>query len=251
MVTSDEVTHCRQCGSALPAHAGAGRRRRYCDATCRSAARRRREKRAEHNDVRKGLTSIGRQETIDAMISQQFAIVDTGPVLDAVGQAQRLATAAEQTLRRTVDRARDDGHTWRQIGTVLGISRQAAFQRFGQALDPRSGKPHPPARQGAGDDALRLVHHIAAGRWAEAVTDFDPTVAEGLSPQGLADSWAMVIGLSGALQEIGTPYAVRAGDLTVVNVPLQFEAAGQVARISYDADGRVAGLFFLPESDAS
>lgn len=184
------------------------------------------------------------------MIKDQPVVLGRLPVLDAVGQAQRLAAASERTLRRSVDRARADGSTWQQIGSALGISRQAAFQRFGSVLDPRSGLPQPPARSGVGDDALRIVQAIAAGRWVEAVADFDPTMSKGLTTQRLADSWAVIVGLSGALREIGKPYAVRAGDLTVVNVPLQFEAAEQIARISYDADGRVAGLFFLPAADA-
>ena len=33
-------------------------------------------------------------------------------------------------LFRTVTQARDEGQTWEQIGTSLGISRQAAQQRF-------------------------------------------------------------------------------------------------------------------------
>lgn len=37
----------------------------------------------------------------------------------------------------------------------------------------------------------------------------------------------------------------QAGDLTVVDVPLRFEAAELTGRVSYDRAGLVAGLFFL------
>jgi hypothetical protein len=40
-------------------------------------------------------------------------------------------TAAELMLRRQVDAARKDGHSWAAIGYALGVSRQAAQQRFG------------------------------------------------------------------------------------------------------------------------
>ena len=37
-----ETNQCAECGRDLPTPAGRGRRRHFCDATCRSAARRRR-----------------------------------------------------------------------------------------------------------------------------------------------------------------------------------------------------------------
>lgn len=39
----------------------------------------------------------------------------------------------------------------------------------------------------------------------------------------------------------------QAGDYTVVNVPLRFEAAELTGRVSYDRAGQVAGLYFLNE----
>ena len=33
------------------------------------------------------------------------------------------------------------GHIWQEIGDALGTSRQAAFQRFGRPVDPRTGVP--------------------------------------------------------------------------------------------------------------
>lgn len=40
--------------------------------------------------------------------------------------------AAESELRAAVHAARGAGDTWAAIGVALGITRQAAFQRFGQ-----------------------------------------------------------------------------------------------------------------------
>jgi hypothetical protein len=51
-------------------------------------------------------------------------------------------TAAEETsrlLRESIDGARAAGHSWDTIGRLLGVSRQAAQQRFGTAAtDPSS-----------------------------------------------------------------------------------------------------------------
>ena len=45
---------------------------------------------------------------------------------------------------------------------------------------------------------------------------------------------------------MGEPRVYQAGDYTVVDVPLTFEAGEPLGRISYDHAGRVAGLHFLP-----
>jgi hypothetical protein len=54
--------------------------------------------------------------------------------LAALAVASQLVAHAEQ---RTIDaavKARRDGRTWEQVGDALGVSRQAAFQRFGRHL---------------------------------------------------------------------------------------------------------------------
>jgi hypothetical protein len=47
--------------------------------------------------------------------------------------ADRELTLADLSLRRQVMVARRHGHSWAAIGFVLGITRQAAQQRFGNA----------------------------------------------------------------------------------------------------------------------
>jgi hypothetical protein len=53
--------------------------------------------------------------------------------LQAIIAARTMSDLAQQTLQHLVDEARASGHTWQQIGDVLGTTRQAAFQRFGGA----------------------------------------------------------------------------------------------------------------------
>jgi hypothetical protein len=58
--------------------------------------------------------------------------------------------------------------------------------------------------------------------------------------------WARLTGMIGLLEQMGEPLAYQAADLTLVEVPLSFEAAERTARIAYDREGKVAGLHFLP-----
>jgi hypothetical protein len=86
------------------------------------------------------------------------AHVPAGPALADVAAAQRQVHEAQDTLRLSVERARDGGHTWQEIGDVLGTSRQAAFQRFGRPVDPRTGRPMGEAIvEGAAEHAIGLL----------------------------------------------------------------------------------------------
>lgn len=46
--------------------------------------------------------------------------------------ARRNVAQAEDDLRKAVQAARDAGRSWALIGSALGTTRQAAFQRFGR-----------------------------------------------------------------------------------------------------------------------
>lgn len=173
----------------------------------------------------------------------------TGSPVAAVAAARDLAAAASEALQEAVDAARGAGHSWREIGDVLGTTRQAAFQRFGHPLDPRTGTPMsreiPP---GAADRAVALVACLAQGRWEEVAGEFDEHLRERADAARLAAGWAHTVGLIGSFERMGEPSARRAGDDTVVDVPLHFEAGEASGFVRFNADGKVAGLLLRPAS---
>jgi hypothetical protein len=59
-------------------------------------------------------------------------------VLDWVTDASAAVGQARRHLAAAVTRARTQGHTWTQIAARLGITRQAAWQRFGHDLSTRT-----------------------------------------------------------------------------------------------------------------
>jgi hypothetical protein len=91
-----------------------------------------------------------------------------------------------------------------------------------------------------------LIADLAAGRWADARRDFDENVARQLDADGLAAVWAQLAGQVGRLEKTGRPVVHQAGDFTITDTPLCFEAAELTARISFNRQGKVAGLRFLP-----
>ena len=55
--------------------------------------------------------------------------------LDGLCESAGLTRAVEKHQRHLVGRARDTGRTWTEIGTALGISKQAAWERFSTPPD--------------------------------------------------------------------------------------------------------------------
>jgi hypothetical protein len=238
MANIDEPTTCEACGRSLDIQEGRGRRRRYCGASCRSAARRRRDR---GDTVKVTLTTPGRQATLYNM--------DGTEPLRALAEALTAVREAESRLHHAVDAARDAGHSWSEIGEVLGTTRQAAYQRFGRPIDPRTGTPMNAALlPGAADAAVDLFVNLAEGNWDAARRDFDAKVAQALpDAAAVAATWAAIVGRFGPYeQRMGAPHAHQLGDYTVVDIPLRFEVGEQVGRVTFSADGKVAGIFVLP-----
>ena len=260
---------CQSCGRPLPPQQGRGRRRRYCDVRCRGAARRQRARPARRGPqaVKKNLIAGDRHEYLDTMDGMSSAddpvtlrVADTARRLvgeftrgtspeDAVAAARDLAAAADTALQAAVDRARATGQSWREIGDVLGTSRQAAFQRFGHPVDPRTGEPMTRAvPPGAVQRATEFLARFTAARWEEVLGDFDDVMRERHDVSLLASGWAHLIGMFGSYQGMGDVVPVPAGDATVADVRLDFEAGEAMLFVRFDRDGKVAGLRLHPAS---
>ncbi len=182
---------------------------------------------------------------IGAVLAAPVLNADNDP-LDAVRAAHDIRDGADALMVAAVQQAREVGRTWQEIGDVLGVSRQAAFQRYGKPIDPRNGEfmntsPLP--------DAVELARAViddhAHGRWADITARFDETMRAGLTEEGLAEAWAYIAGLAGAYEKHGDTATLRAGDFTVTNTPLTFEAGDFVARITFRDDRTIAGLYIL------
>jgi hypothetical protein len=172
------------------------------------------------------------------------------PGLDGVRTAAELADLAASALRLAVEEARAAGRTWQEIGDVLGVTRQAAFQRFGHPVDPRTGQPMSSAiMPGAVARATQLMIDWIEGRYDEVTAEFNAIMSDKMSASGLADAWAQLAGLVGRYEGMGAGAARAAGDLTIVDIPMTFEASDMKGRVVYAKDGKVTGLFVLtPEA---
>jgi hypothetical protein len=169
-----------------------------------------------------------------------------GSPLAALAAARELSAAATAALQEGVDQARAAGHSWREIGAVLGTTRQAAFQRFGRPVDPDSGDPmerEVPA--GTTDRAIAFFTLFTEGRWEDALAALDDAMRE-QHDVGRLEGWTRTCSLIGRFEGMGEPFAHRAGHDTMVHVPLHFEAGEAVGLVRFDPAGQVAGLGIRP-----
>lgn len=178
-------------------------------------------------------------------------VVDLGghgpnAAMTRIHDAAEVRRQADRVLAAAVDGAREAGHTWQQIGDTLGTTRQAAFQRFGRPIDPRTeDEMDRTTLDGADAATIEIVAALAAGDWAAVHARFDADMTQSLPPERLADSWAVIVGGVGAYEGCGEPFVRRQADFTVVDLPLEFEAGAMIGRLAFRDDGRVAGLYVL------
>jgi hypothetical protein len=168
--------------------------------------------------------------------------------------AQVTQELAQQVLERCVQRSRDAGHTWQEIGDLLGVTRQAAFQRFGKPIDPRTGKPMDKSVRmtDAPERARSIVTDVLEGRMDTARKSFNPQVLTAFTEQVRGEALATVAGLVGEFEGFGSadPVVRQIGDHTVVDIPLRYEAGDMKARVAFDTNEKVAGLFILASETA-
>jgi hypothetical protein len=173
-------------------------------------------------------------------------------VMRAIAATRSLDALVEETLRGLVDQARIAGHTWAEIGELLHVSRQAAFQRFGGG--PRTTSGHGAVAtpvDGAVEDALSMLEAFLEGRFEDARARFGRRMLEAISLELLADVREKVRREAGEVQALGSPrVAVRDG-YTVVDIPVALERADGIGRVVIDADRQVAGFLVRPAESVS
>lgn len=178
---------------------------------------------------------------------------------DEVAAAQERLEQARTELQTAVTRARARGHTWAQLGAVLGITRQAAFKRFGSARDPRTDGAMTPAA--ATDDVVelteRVFHLIDAGNYGTLRGLMTEETAAILTQDLVLDTWARAVADTGNLASCsetrielpdGTP--VESGDTVlgslVGHTVLECEAGHWLGHVEFDPARQITGLLVVP-----
>ena len=164
-----------------------------------------------------------------------------GSPLSALIAARTMADVINDVTQVLVHEARRAGHTWEAIGQLLRISRQAAQQRFGGTSGDETRTEFAPlARR-----STEIIHQIRDHDWDRLTADWDQTMRTKLPIEQVAEVWQQLSQSAGALRAVGRPSIVRKGPYRIADVPLVFEHGPMKARVTFNHDNSVAGLFIL------
>ena len=155
----------------------------------------------------------------------------------------------EDTLRARVEQARRTGHTWAEVGEVLHVSRQAAFQRFGGTGRAACDGMEAVAVEGAVERGVEVLQAFLDARFKDARAVFGERVLDVRSAELVADVREKVRHEGGEVQAIGAPVVSVRDGYTGVEIPIALERADGIGRVVLDADRQVAGFFVRRAGD--
>jgi hypothetical protein len=174
-----------------------------------------------------------------------------GQVMRAIAATRSLDMIVDDTLRALVEQARAAGHTWAEIGELLHVSRQAAFQRFGGDRRPTAEDGVPGPVDGAIDAAVPVLQAFLDGRFADARSTFGERMLGACSVELMADVREKVRQYGGEVQAFGIPVISVRDGYTGVDIPVALERADGIGRVVLDADRQVVGFFLRPAESMS
>ena len=117
------------------------------------------------------------------------------------------------------------------LATVLSVS-------FSPAADDTAANLVPQAQQ--------FVTLLAHEDYQKAEDQFDATMQAALPAEKLKEAWTGVIQEGGAFQSLGSTRTETAANYRIVYVTCRLEKKAVSAKVVFDPDNKVGGLFFQP-----
>jgi hypothetical protein len=174
-----------------------------------------------------------------------------------IRDADELARRSRARLHELVGAAREGGTSWQAIGDALGVSRQAAFKRFGSA---REEEPMTTQVVDLIDRTSELFRSLDAGDYDAVRAHMSYACARALSKRKLMGVWNQVSSDSGRL-EACSDSTVQTPDGTttvtkfmnrhlstgaIVQTTLRHEAGEWIGRVAYNGSGKITGIVIAP-----
>lgn len=183
--------------------------------------------------------------------------------MDQLHRALRALHEAEQGLEKAVAAERAMGRSWANIGERLGVTRQAAFKRFGRVTDVLTGEIMT-AR--SIDHLTELTEafftHVARGEQELTMGMVHPTVRRELPWESVSAAWNRCLAEFGALERPSGSFITHPGGLAPVETlaalsdgkmlgiavgvtTLEQEAGAVMGRVAFDQDDAIVGVLYL------
>lgn len=180
--------------------------------------------------------------------------------MERIKAAHAALDRAKADLTAAVRDARRRGATWAEIGEALGMTRQAAFKRFGEVTNPADGRAITGGHMSI--EKVRLLTEevfdlVSTGDYASLEQLLHPEVRSELPESLVAGTWERVLSEMGAKEGYTDTHVVLPGgdrieeDETVLGTvvgvtTLNLEAGELMGRVAIDDQLRVVGLLIVP-----
>lgn len=174
-----------------------------------------------------------------------------------IREADELVRRSRQRLHEMVSIARSHGVSWQEIGGTLGVSRQAAFKRFGSKDESETTAAQV---TDLSERTREVFAHLDAGDYEAVRAHMTYTCARALTKRKLMSVWEQVRSDTGRLEACvdstvqtadgSTPLSrlanrhLSAG--AIVQVTLRHEAGEWIGRIAYNGSGKIIGILIAP-----
>lgn len=196
---------------------------------------------------------------VDATVNQWLTFF-----MDNLLRALNALQDAEQNLANAVAAERALGKSWADIGRRLGITRQAAFKRFGTTTNILTGEQMTPRNL---NEPKRLTEqfftHVSRGEEELAMGMIHPTARKELPWTDIAEVWNQCLTEFGSLESITKTYVTYPGGISPLNelsemsdgkllgiavgvTALRQEAGEVMGRVAFDQDNAIVGVLYLP-----
>lgn len=174
-----------------------------------------------------------------------------------IRHADELVRRSHERLSELVSTARSHGVSWQAIGDALGISRQAAFTRFGTKDE---GEKVPEKMTDLLDRTSDVFAHLDAGDYEAVRAHMTYACGRALTKRKLMSVWNEVRSDSGRLEACVDVTAQTADGSTtlskvvnqhlstgaIVQATLRHEAGEWVGRVAYNGTGKITGILIAP-----
>lgn len=184
--------------------------------------------------------------------------------MDQLLRALQLMKDAEQNLEKVVAAERAMGKSWANIGERLGVTRQAAFKRFGKATDILTGELMTArSTDHLAELAETFLTRVSTGDEELAMGMLHPSVRKELPWPLISETWNRALAEVGSLESITEVFVTHPGGtapiddpvslsqgktlgIAVVVAQLNHEAGELMGRIAFDQDDAIVGILYLP-----
>ena len=100
-------------------------------------------------------------------------------------------------------------------------------------------------------EAQDYIYQLVKGDFSAASQRFDNNMTRAFPQDRLEEAWEQLIGLAGAFQGISDCQAVERQGYIIVRASCQFEKSPMDVHVSFNQDGQIAGLNYVPAPSTS